>query len=118
MSSALFSIENCEVVIGGTLPNFECACQVPLVSIGFVHNVVPESGVTLHGVSVVSIQELARIHNCTPTRKTRSLSMLKIREMRQSCYLVVLQFYQLLVSFFSQSQGVITISWLCVPQDH
>ena len=56
MSSTLVSIDNCEVVTGGTLPNFRCACQRPLVC---DHNVVTVSGETLHGVSVVSIQELA-----------------------------------------------------------
>ena len=36
VKSPLFLVENREVVIGGTLPNFRCACQVPLVFVRIV----------------------------------------------------------------------------------
>ena len=64
------------------MTHFRCACQVLLVSVGCVSNVVTRGGETLHGVSVVSIQGLAGINKSIPTRKTRSHShpsMLKIQ---------------------------------------
>ena len=83
MSRALVFGRKCEVVIGGTLPNFRCACQVLFVSVGCDHNVITGSGETLHGVSIVPIQELVGVHNCTPTRKTQS--SIDVEDPRSKC---------------------------------
>ena len=109
-------VEDREVVIGGTLPNFRCACQVPLVFVGCDRNGVTGSVRTLHGVSVVSIQELPEYTIVLRHERHSHLSMLKIRgqSARRSCHLVIMRFHHFLVDFLSQSQGVVTISWLCV----